>query len=200
MDIDEKPLQNSLNFDSKDSKESKESKDRKEKKVNIEPSPMTGVQTYHPEWAELSLSDDNFMEDSDENITDSVYNSPGLFIEAVGLGERLLLKRNGNIHVDLIKLETYFKFGHAWYAPWEKKRGIHIRFASMDLLKRPYQFCIDAVNKEEINFCMLRGKLPFGAVPPSEHPGKIVVKQVYGTSMSEVQTLIRAALFKIKSL
>ena len=134
-------------------------------------SPMTGLQIYHQEW-EVDLHGVNQMEVEDNEEVVDDYRSPGLFVEDRGLGSKFLIgRRGGNLKIDLLEVKKHFsKFGHVWYAPWEGKKGIHIRFASMELLKEAYDYCIRKTNTLEINFCMLRGKASFGGVLQSEHP------------------------------
>src|SRR6185503_2293957 len=48
----------------------------------------------------------------------------------------------------------------------------------------------------KINFCMMRGKPSFGGVPPSEHPGKIIIRHTYAPNENEVRSAITTALYR----
>src|SRR6185312_8005127 len=87
--------------------------------------------------------------------------------------------------------------GHVWYAPWNGKKGIHIRFASMELLREAYNYCLRNTNGRLINFCMQRGKPSYGGVLPSEHPGKITIRHAFALSESDARNTIRTALINL---
>ena len=165
-----------------------------------EPSPMSGIQ--QSKEVKLSFTGLNQMDDDDEindATTDPLLQSPGLFIDESGFGEKLILsKRGGSVKLDLDAIRKHFpKFGHASFMNWETKRGICLRFSSFDNLKEAYSYCIVKTCVLAINFCMQRGKPCFGGVPASEHPGKIVVRHAYASSISDVRGAIRTILINI---
>src|ERR1700722_15888978 len=93
--------------------------DGKDFKVR-DPSPMVGLQVFHPEW---SISIQNLAE-MDIAMSRSSYlgefYSPGLFISSDGFGEELLLKKLDQfVDVDFDAVKRFFpKAGHSHLQNW----------------------------------------------------------------------------------
>src|SRR6185436_11085835 len=143
---------------------------------------MTGFQYWHSEW-ESSLENLNQMDQSEEIFEDSDhFFSPALFIELLGFGWHLVIRKPNQARFDIDKTEAkkYFPhYGHSCYTIWDRRQGVTLRFRSMELLKEAYAFCVEQAAILKIHFCMQRGKPSFGGVPASEHPGKVVIKHAY---------------------